>query len=222
VKTRALLALSAVLAAGVASGAANAAVKKPTPRYPKVCQLLQDAPGDTGTQGTAHAPIPDDQADILSADIASDAKNLTAVLRLKALGPSDNFAPTGRAYSVFWTAPGDANPLYLQVTIPASGTTAYTWGDITGSTSNSKGSATGAIAGNEIHMTVPLAALKGIGIKVDPGTKFTGLGAKSGNLVGLAPGNPTPATTYATLFYDAAEGGKNYILTQPSCIKVGS
>src|SRR3954453_15356447 len=76
----------AVSAAGVANATPRAAKPKPVPAG---CNLLTDPTGDAlfAPVGTGLSQFPaDPNGDILSADVASDAKNVTAVLGLKSLG----------------------------------------------------------------------------------------------------------------------------------------
>ncbi|MDX6274357.1 MAG: hypothetical protein QOJ92_1567 [Frankiales bacterium] len=234
-KTRAVLALSAIIATGLSAGAANAVVKKPKP-LPPVCNLITDAPGDTGIgvlTAAPSAPVPDDSLDVVSADIASDATYATAVIRVKALAASDPQAVGGRTYFFEFNAPGaDANVLFFGASLPTTGANTFEWGDITNTAGqdnlNNKGAAVGAIVGNEIHISVALKDLKAAGVKFDKGSKISNLSVTTGNLVGLAPGNPADNTTPAGPFYgyeaftlDSAVGTKAYTAAALSCVKPG-
>jgi hypothetical protein len=90
----------ACLAGGVT---ANAATKP-------VCNLVVDDKGDG-----AGVLADSDGLDILSADIASDSKKITAVIRLA--GPPTKTlttaAPEGGAYYFVFNAPGATNAVYL-------------------------------------------------------------------------------------------------------------
>jgi hypothetical protein len=230
VKTRVVLALSAVIASGLSAGAANAVVKKPKP-LPPVCNLITDAPGDTGIgvlTAAPSAPVPDDSLDVVSADIASDATNVTAVIRVKALAASDPQSVGGRTYFFEFNAPGaDANVLYFGATLPVAGNNSFDWGDITNTAGqnnlNSKGAAVGAIVGNELHITVPVKDLKAAGIKAEKGSKFSSLSVTTGNLVGVPPGNPVNGGVYGyeAFTLDSAEGTKTYTAAALSCVKPG-
>lgn len=213
-KTRAVLALSAILASGLAAGA-DAAVKKPKPKpVPPVCNLVTDAPGDAN--GATRQK--DDTLDVVSADAASDLNSFTGVIRLTASPEgADNNAPLGRSYYLLWNAPGAANQLYLNALIPLSGAPTYTWGELvpgTGAGSYTKaGDATGFIAGKEIHITVPI---KDLAAKMTnkAGTAITSLTVSTTYRIGapVGPGVVSEADN-AT--------GKGYTLGAKSCVTPG-
>src|SRR3712207_6804956 len=96
-----LAALAALpLVVGVV-GTADAAVKKPKP----VCNLLVDEKGDA-------IPVNSAGLDIVSADIASDGRKITGVIRLA--GPAsalDPTAPSGRTYHLEFFGQGGADPV---------------------------------------------------------------------------------------------------------------
>jgi hypothetical protein len=103
--------LGPVLALGVtvAGPAASAAPAKP------VCRLIVDPKGDTGSAAPDAAL--DSQLDITSADVATDKRNLTVVLRLAALTQSDVANPQGRIYEFDFTA-GEKNFILLGSLLP--------------------------------------------------------------------------------------------------------
>ncbi|MDT7572815.1 MAG: hypothetical protein QOE05_2989, partial [Actinomycetota bacterium] len=66
-----------------------------------------DPAGDDRITGNTSTPYSDDlydssDLDIVSADIATDAKNLTAVVRLSTLHETDPESPTGRMWELFF------------------------------------------------------------------------------------------------------------------------
>lgn len=202
----ALLALSAaVLSAGVAS----AATKKPAPK--PVCNLVVDDAGDASVLG----PDPSDSTlDILSADLASDAKNVTAVLRVKSLSGS-SAAATGRNYYVQFTTASAKNPIYFSYETSPLGSF-FSWGDLEPGAGGvdsytGKGDAIGTIdkAKNEIHLTVPVKELSLLA-NLRPGVKVTSISA-----------NTTAAFVVLVSTVDEAEGTKAYIAGAPSCVKPG-
>ena len=84
----------ALTAVVLSTGVASAVTTKPAPK--PVCNLVVDKAGDASVLG----PDPSDASlDILSADVASHAKYLTAVLRIRNLAAS-SLAATGRNYYV--------------------------------------------------------------------------------------------------------------------------
>ena len=202
----ALLALSAtVLSAGVAS----AAIKKPAPK--PVCNLVLDDAGDASVLG----PDPSDSTlDILSADLASDAKNVTAVLRVKSLSGS-SAAATGRNYYVQIQTASAKYPIYFSYETSPLGDF-FSWGDLEPGAGGvdsytGKGDAIGTVdkVKNEIHLTVPVKELSALA-NLKPGVKVTSITA-----------NTTAAFVVLVTTVDEAEGTKAYIAGTPSCVKTG-
>jgi hypothetical protein len=225
-KTRAILLSTCLVAVGCA-GAATAA-----PKAKPVCNLIADDKGDSGV-----SPVPgSDGDDIVSADIASDATTITAVMRLAALSTPDPQAPLGRSYSVLFTAPGSPDLLYLAArTYPqgtkfiygyqavdpnTSVTTNYSLGDATGTVDSAKG---------EVHVSVPIKAfVAGAKAKLAKGAKLAGLSASVDRIYGQGvvpsqspvPGGPRVPLGGLTLQFDDAAGG-SYVMSTPSCVVVG-
>ena len=194
----------AVGASLVVAGSAGA-VTKPKP----VCNLVTDPAGDASIQ----PPLPsDDTLDIVSADVASNVKNVTAVLRLKSLAATSPFATTGRNYYIQFDLPGGANPVYFSAESDATGTS-YRWGDL--ETVNGlgsytpKGDAKGVTdtAKNQIRLTVPVSELSAVG-KAKPGSKISALHANTTAVLGVLVAD-----------VDTADGSKSYIAGAPSCVK---
>ena len=203
------LVLTAALAAG---GAASAAPKKkPKPPAPPVCNLVVDATGDDG------AVFPHSESlDLTGADIASDAKTVTAVLRVAKYTESDgNTAPTGRSWYLDFSVPTGEAPLWLGVQVTPTGTL-FRYGWVDGSIHRSLGEVTGVIdaAKNELRVSAPTGIWADRGA-VKPGSKLTGLVASSYNFVGVAAagGSLQPG--------DTAESSKSYVAATPSCVAVG-
>lgn len=211
-KTRALVALSAVAVAGLGAGAANAAVKKPTVK--PVCMLIKDSAGDAkGANGG------DQSLDVLSADLSADAKNITAVIRL-AGSPTgtDTNAPVGRNWYLQFDAPGAANPLYLSASSDVKGTLTYSYGDVepsaNGTIATAKGTAIGSVVGKDLHITLPTSGFGALAT-IKPGTKLGGLTAVTYWYLGV------PLVIGALEPGDDASG-KSYVVGTPSCVKPGS
>lgn len=210
---------SLIAAAAIAGTLTVAAEAAP---IPKSCNLVVDPAGDDG--GT----LPhNDSLDVLSADIASDAKSVTAVIKVAKLTATDNNAPSGRAWYFAFNVPGAATPIYLGATVTPTATNfAYGWVD--GSINRSLGSATGKLdlAKNEIRVTAPIAAWGDRGA-VKPKSKVTGLRTTSYYFVGaIAPVPATPVTAAnpgggSLQPGDEALSAKTYIAAAPSCVVVG-
>ena len=177
-----------------------------------MCNLITDGAGDASVQ----PPLPsDDSLDIVSGDVASNAKNVTAVLRLKSLAATSPYSVTGRNYYMQFALPGAANPIYLSAESDVTGTT-YHWGDL--ETVNglgsytSKGTATGVtdVAKNEVRMTVTVSDLAALG-KAKPGNKLSSLHASTTAVLGVLVAD-----------VDTADGSKSYVAGAASCVKPGA
>ena len=211
--TRPAVALAA-LASLVGGVSASAAVAKPKP----VCNLVTDAKGDS--EGLINSGTP--ALDILSADIASDTKNVTAVIRLAGApsGALDPDAPEGAAYYFVFSVPSATYPLYLSAQSDATGKYAYSIGDVEPSPTggqlyqNKTGALKGTISGSIITMTVSRSVLSTLG-DVKPGKKVTGLSAQVFYPVEV------PQVGGLLEQADTAESAKSYVAGAPSCVKPG-
>lgn len=105
-RTRHIVAVAALVPLVAAAAPADAAKRKPPPRKP-VCLQIKDAPDDATGNGTGAAPTPSDpSSDIISADVATNATWLTAVIRLASVDENLTSSPTGRAYTVTFLTGG--------------------------------------------------------------------------------------------------------------------
>lgn len=206
-------AFALLLAASVIAGGAAVAAPKAAP----VCNLITDDKGD----GEGFVDSSSGGLDVVSADLASDAKNVTAVLRLAAAPPAaaDPNAPEGATYYVSWTAPGATNPVYLSAATDATGAMSYAMGDIepapTGSLyQNSTGTVTGHVNGSVITINVERGVFSALAA-MKPGTKMTGLQADVFYPVEV------PMVGGLLEQADTANGTKPYIAGAPSCVPVG-
>jgi hypothetical protein len=196
-----------------AVGAASAATKpKPKPLKP-VCNLVTDDKGDASITGFDPSNA---STDILSGDIASNAKVISAVIRLAAK-PSGTNLETGQQaeYYFEFTAPGSDNPQYFDATVlVGTGSVSFSTGQITPSpggstyTPDAANGVTGSISdAGVLRMNAPLSAFSRV--KLTPGVKLTGLKAETFGQLGvlLSP-------------MDSADGTK-YVAGYPSCLKPG-
>src|SRR3954451_2385113 len=241
----------AVVVAGIAVAVCAAGVANATPRaakpnhVPAVCNLLTDPTGDAlfDPVGTGLSQFPaDPNGDILSADVASDARNVTAVLRLKSLASPDTTYPLAHFYMVSWYVRGHATPVYLGGTLdpnPAAGTVfgpqfvfgyagsqdAATFTFSYYNIGSSKVKATIDTAKKTLTLSVPISAISSYG-KFTPGAKFSGISAQTQALVNgpVFPQNePLLGGSSGVGFQeDTADGGKDYVAGSPSCVKPGS
>lgn len=239
--------LAGVLVVGSAGGVANAATHNHSHKHKHkpVCNLVKDAAGDAPFDPTG-AGLPgapqDANADILSADISSNMKALTAVIRLKSLASPDTSWPEAHFYMLSWVVPGHSSPVYLGATIdPNPASAAYGPQFVFGdggefpSSSNgvliyynvSKATVKGTVdtAKNTITLSVPISQLKGYGT-YKPGTTFSAITVGTQQLLN-GPVLPTnvPGFGGSAAFgftSDSAVATKSYVAGTPSCVKPGS
>lgn len=186
----------------VLAGGAVAAPPKPN------CNLVKDASGD------AEIVTSQPGMDIVSGDIATGAKNLTAVLRMDGAPSGGNpQAAGGSRYYFAFSVPGATNPQYVSAIVPLVGAPSFRSGEVVTSstgtstyTNDPAGDVTGEIKGKEITINAPLSAFASRA-KIKPGTKISGLTIETFALVGV----------FLVPVDDAA--GKNYVAGSRSCIK---
>jgi hypothetical protein len=204
---RAAAALSAVSLAVVAGQAVAAPKAKP------VCNLVTDEKGDGGVASSS------DGMDIVSADIASNAKAVTAVIRL-AGDPSgfDPQAPGGKNYYLTFTAPGSDQPQFLSAEFDPVAGASYHSGyeeDVNGvgNRTSDDDPVVGSVKGSVITITAPLSAFAGR-TSLKPGKKLTQLTADVYALLGTS-------VTGGLLANADTATGTSYTTGTPSCVKVG-
>jgi len=202
----------ALAAAGPSAFATTKHKPKPKPKPKPVCNLVTDPKGNEGPEKNGQGWA-DPALDIVSADVASDAKNVTAAIRVAKLTIPDSMAPAGVYYSFSFVGSQSQIGHILDVRIAptASGTWAPVWQDGT--------HGTGVIdtAHNEIRITLPLS--------------FFGTGANA-----VVPGPPfhnfsvtadwaNPALEQAFFQGDMGNFVSNatatYVQGTPSCVRVG-
>jgi len=208
--------LSVVCGVLAVSGvAAEAAPKKQKPK-PPVCNLVTDAKGDADDISAAEDVGPNSPAlDILSADIATDATNITAVLRVDKLTKNDSTSPLGNAWYVYFS--GNGPELYLSGVLTPTGES-FSAGYVD-TTRMSLGAATGVFDTDksEIRVTAPLAIFAPQAV-IKPGSKLSTLNALTQRYVGAAAAGFSRGVTLSA---DTAEGGKSYVAGSRSCVAVG-
>lgn len=204
---RTALALAAVTVGAALTGAASANTG--------ACNLLTDNKGDAGGfLVTDPQPLPSNpQLDIVSADIASDAKSITAVVRLDALTTTDSMAPTGRTYYVNFFV--GEKQLFLAAALDSAGAAEFSAGHIA-TTRSTLGPATGVVdtANKQVRITAPISQFAAQAV-IKPGVKITDLNALAQRYIGQrGVGGATPTA-------DTAAGGSPYVAGSKSCVKVG-
>lgn len=208
-KIRAALATGALLTAGLTTYAGAAAKAKP------MCNNVKDDKGDVVlTQANDATKTPDAALDLVSADLGSNTKVVTAAIRLDKLARPASTSPGGTVYE-------------LRITHSKSDLTYTLWAHVTGATATygvgtvdssaatelatSTGTATGVIdlAGSEIRITAPYSALGGAKAGVKAGIDEVIVKRSAGN-------------QYYGRYADNQTGGKTFVLGAPSCVKVGA
>ncbi len=196
---RTVLATSVVAAVALAGGAVAAPAKR-------VCNLITDPTGDL--------TVPSANLDVVSADIATDAKKLTGVIRVAKLANSDGSAPTGVAYNFRFKLPGNDTQFYLLASAVPSpvGRTTFEYGTITTNRLTPLGEATGKfdLAKNEVRVTAPTTLGDA---KVKPGSKIVSLQAVTQRRFVVLL-----STADSTVINES----KSYTAGSPSCVKPGA
>lgn len=201
--------LAALACAAMLPLSASAAAKP-------LCQQIKDAKGDDYI--TVDAPTVsahDGALDIVGGDIATNAKSITAVIRLAKLSQPPSSAPAG--YQLTFGITGADDLFYLDATVGAATATfdvGYTARPLVVISSNTSiGKATGVLdkRHNEIRISAPLAAFASR-VKLKPGkSKFSSLHIDT---VRQSAGGHGP-------FADAADGTKSYVMGTATCVSVG-
>lgn len=199
--------LCGFLAATIALTGVAAAVPRPT-----ACRLLVDEAGDT-----ARAPFPaSDAIDITSADLASDGRTLTAVLRVAKYTPNELATVYGKRYIVAFEGAGLKSMYLTALDYPLG--VSYNFGEVTtsptGPSYSSTGPAKGAInaATGEITISVAAADLAAAGFgRLTKGGQLKGINAVTFRRLGnqLFPGDEATTT-------------KRYTVGARSCVAVAT
>lgn len=210
-RARAVLVTGALLSSAATGVAAEAATKaKPKP----ICKNVFDDKGDVVlTQAAPESVTPDPALDLVSADLGSNAKVVTAAIRVDKLARPASTSPGGTVYELRFThAKSDLTyTLWAHVT---GATATYGVGTVdpaaTAHLVESTGTATGVVdlAKNEIRITAPYSALGG---------------AKVGVKVGIdeVVAKRSAANQFYGRYADDATGGKSFLFGAASCVKVG-
>ncbi len=219
-----LVVTGSLVLTSLAAGGAVAAPAKPKP----VCNLVSDAKDDTfalRSQDAQRAYGPQEDAlDIVSGDLASDGKVLTAVLRVKKLALSTGSAPNGLSFRMQFTHAGldeDTN-LFLSGR-SGSGNQVFTAGSraITANLSTKLADVKGVfdVAKSEVRITAPLDVFKALGGGIKTGTKlqFAELDQTASRFVTVNPATGADTATFA----DVTNSVSAYTVGAPSCVVPG-
>jgi hypothetical protein len=218
-RTTRILTTAAVAAGVLAAPLAHAATPKP------VCDLVTDPSGDVipSTPGVDNGDY-----DIRSADVATDARKLTAVIRLSSLAPEDTASPAARDYEFDFVANGHAFGLEANLLTGGVNFEAVVY-DTTAAGSRS-GTDLGAVTGvvdakhHEIRITAPLSLFAPYASFKQ--TYVDQLAASSARAVGqdgvTSPDGRVAVGAQSTaLVVDDASSNARYTPGQRSCVRVG-
>ena len=223
----ALVPLAALVAVGIP-------VADAAPKAPPVCQTITDPKGDTfavRAQDAQGAYGPQENAlDIVSGDLASDGKVVTAVVRLQSLSRAIATSPQGFTVGVDFLIGGSADSVVRLQAVTAGGAdrfevSAKAVDALPNVPSTYVGAATGVIdeKKGEIRIHAPAALLAPYG-KVAPGVKLIPNEAESATASrGVPPITTTPGGPMTTRgpFADIAASGKTIAVGAPSCVVPG-
>ncbi|MDP9101687.1 MAG: hypothetical protein M3N21_06020 [Actinomycetota bacterium] len=197
-----------VLTLGAAAGNAGT---------PPSCNLMQAPAGDASDQvNGVHLGPNEPELDIVSGDVASDARSVTTVIRVLRLGSATEALERQGIYRFFFrlgAAPGTAVTIAtrgldgerFQVLLPSEGQ----------STVDTSLPATGTfdIPRNEVRVTVPIEVLTG-GRHGSRRTFLSQLAADTYR--GVGTGRAAASTSM-----DQASTTRRYLAGSPSCVSVG-
>lgn len=194
-------ALAAALVASLAAGGFASAATKPAPK--PVCNLVTDDAGDASALGVGD---PSSNAlDILSADVATSAKTLKAVIRVKDI-KADNFTQQGKEFKFIFSVAGSFYYLRVQST-PGLGDS-YDYGTLPtqDGTSTSVGAAEGSYdtATNSVIFTIDKSLL----------------GVKSGTKIGDFLARSYISLGAQFIGWDDATASTTYVDQTKSCVSV--
>lgn len=176
---------------------------------PKVaCLQVTDETGDAhlGAPNVPSSPVNFDSLDIVSADIASGAKNVVVAIRLKSLGAEPS-TTGGSVYTFQWSSGGATHALSYRTFVDGPPTASY-YPD--GSSANAVAVTGAADPGTAtIVMSMPR--------KLDPALKVKGTKLSAFLVQAYFAVNRAGGQTASTV--DVAEAGRSYVDGTPTCLK---
>ncbi|MDP9182317.1 MAG: hypothetical protein M3P04_06020 [Actinomycetota bacterium] len=195
-----------------------------------VCRTITDDVGDAAWPDFPELRgVPgDDGDDLVTADVASDGTQLTAVWRLVRLRQPNSSAPLGQTFTLEFRATGSPLLLYLSATNATLGPT-YSFGyfEDVGPLPQARPLGTGRgvfdVVHGEVRMTVATRGFAPARVRIVRGTRLTSLSARSGRVVHPGAETPVVAGQHAfvqpdVLSFDRAEGSR-YVVGTPSCVR---
>ncbi|HEV2891872.1 MAG TPA: hypothetical protein VGX28_15980 [Frankiaceae bacterium] len=198
----------------------------------KVCNNVKDGTGDTFAARSQDAEAvygpQEDAFDITSADIASDAKFVTAAIRMVSMGSAQT-SPYGKGYAFDFMIPSSEMVITLRAVVPSSGApvfeASYKDPEVPNSPSTFLGAATGVIDDKkkEVRISAPVSLFAPLG-EIKKGTILAppeDSSASAGRAVPVVPGTVGQPTPTRFTFADVALDAKPYKVGTPSCVTPG-
>lgn len=204
------------------------------PKVAKACNTITDPAGDTfavrAQDGEGAYGPQDDSLDVVSGDLASDGKVVTAVIRIKKLSRTVQTSPTGLTASLGFLIGGGDTQVRLYAVLASGQGDRFEVGALaadalpnTPSTYVGEGTGVVDLAKNEVRITAPAALLAPFGA-LKPGTPLFPNEAESATVARGVPAiTSTPGQPMSTRgpFADIAAGGKAIKVGAPSCVVPG-
>jgi hypothetical protein len=204
------------------------------PKTGPVCNTITDPAGDTfavrSQDGEGVYGPQDDSLDVISGDLASDGKVVTAVVRIKKLSRTVSTSPTGLTASLGFLIGGSNTQVRLYAVLVSGQADRFEVGSLASDAvpntpSTYVGEAKGVVdlAKNEVRITAPAALLAPFG-DLKPGTPLFPNEAESATVARGVPAiTTTPGQPMSTRgpFADIAAGGKAIKVGAPSCVVPG-
>ena len=203
------------------------------PKAKPVCKLVVDGTQDTfafrAQDGQGAYGPQEDGFDIVSGDIASNAKTITGVLRVTKLSTAIQSAPNGIDFRVNFALPGQdptVENFFLNGRIDSDGSRHFLVGHITKTAPNvsttvklADGTGKFDTAKNEVRISVPLAAVKQGSFALKNGMKLflSGLDQTASRVIAVNPSSDIATATFA----DVANSDKTYVAGTASCVTPG-
>lgn len=187
---------------------AQAATKpKPKPKKPS-CKLVLDAEKDAGALSNPNGATYDPALDVMSADVASNAKFLTWVIRVKKLTKSDTMSPVGQRFTTSFTVGTSSVP--LNVNIDAQGHVFFPPGAVNTFFDEGK---------SEIRFTMPMSVLPQA---LPAGTIMRNFQVSTATSVGLDPATfPSGGIPLSPVDTALSSSTTSYVAGWPSCVAIG-
>lgn len=175
------------------------------------CLLVTDGTNDV-------FPVNSGLLDVVSADIASNAKQITGVIRVATdLKFDDRTWPVGRVYRL--TFRGGKSPVYFSYVTTPTAHDAWYGHEAESQNAGYLGRATVKIVGNELRMTAPVSGFAKYG-SFKPGATIGSISVWTQRLVGYYT-QPEQYTQVAPKNADDAATSRTYVAGRSSCVRVG-